>query len=151
MGERKPKRPHKQAKWSREDERRLKEMFRSGFSWREISEVIGRSMMAVRHRAYRNGLRRFSGNGKLRNPSRSTIYHRRYKSRYPEKVAAHKAVEYAITYGDLRREPCAVCGNSPTHAHHHDYDDPLNVTWLCPQCHADEHKHRSGFGSGGPF
>lgn len=32
-----------------------------------------------------------------------------------------------------------VCGSRNAQAHHDDYSRPLDVTWLCPSCHAAEH------------
>ncbi|MEE9351687.1 MAG: hypothetical protein V3U78_05460 [Thiotrichaceae bacterium] len=39
-------------------------------------------------------------------------------------------------------EHCEHCNIKPDvmHAHHRDYDKPLHVIYLCPQCHSDEHK-----------
>jgi len=56
------------------------------------------------------------------------------------KRKAHRAVEYARKVGWLTKLPCHVCKNPNTHAHHDDYDRPLDVIWLCPQCHKDRHK-----------
>ena len=61
---------------------------------------------------------------------------RRAKNRL--KRRAHRMVEYALAHGRLQRQPCA-CGNPNSQAHHHDYNKPLDVTWLCPLCHAKEH------------
>jgi len=58
----------------------------------------------------------------------------------PEKRSAHIIVGNAIRDGKLIRQSCEVCGNKSTHAHHDDYSRPLEVRWLCPQCHSDEHR-----------
>lgn len=49
--------------------------------------------------------------------------------------------------------PCEVCGSTVRiHAHHGDYTKPLEVKWLCPKHHAEEHKAmraaagKSGYG-----
>jgi ribosomal protein S27AE len=55
------------------------------------------------------------------------------------KIAAHNAVKLAKERGDLIPKPCEQCGDEPTHAHHDDYSKPLDVRWLCPQCHRAEH------------
>ena len=35
---------------------------------------------------------------------------------------------------------CEHCGSeSPLHGHHHDYDKPLSVIWLCVSCHRQIH------------
>lgn len=45
---------------------------------------------------------------------------------------------YANTYqrrGLLKKEPCEICGDKNTEKHHHDYSKPLEVNWLCKDCH----------------
>lgn len=64
-----------------------------------------------------------------------------YRAEYPKKYAAHSAVHCAKIKGILVAGECEVCGsNENTHAHHDDYDKPLDVRWLCPQHHRDWHK-----------
>lgn len=64
-----------------------------------------------------------------------------YRSEFPKKYAAHSAVHCAKIKGVLVPGECEVCGSSnQTHAHHDDYDKPLDVRWLCPQHHRDWHK-----------
>jgi hypothetical protein len=71
---------------------------------------------------------------------------RRHVARHPEKSAARKSVAQALRSGTLVREPCEVCGLSHGHtrldgtrvhveAHHDDYDQPLEVRWLCGDHH----------------
>lgn len=58
---------------------------------------------------------------------------------------AYSKVRNAIKYGVLvRPDICERCGKDPgkasdgrskIHAHHHDYDKPLDVEWLCAKCH----------------
>ena len=52
---------------------------------------------------------------------------------------AHNAVARAVKKGILVRQPCEMCGNEKTVAHHEDYDKPLAVTWLCQPCHKKRH------------
>lgn len=61
--------------------------------------------------------------------------------------AHHEArwkVRRAIESGRLTRQPCEVCGVSPTHAHHDDYSKPLEVRWLCPHHHREHHAKATG-------
>jgi|SRR5712664_102594 len=70
-----------------------------------------------------------------------TEYQRKWRERNPEKLAAHKAVSVALSKGVLRRpRVCSRC-NEPCkpHAHHADYSKPLQVEWLCWDCHNVEH------------
>jgi hypothetical protein len=52
---------------------------------------------------------------------------------------AHSAVARAIRKGNLIPEVCSKCSNEKTVAHHEDYDQPLNVVWLCQSCHKKRH------------
>lgn len=72
---------------------------------------------------------------------------RNYIEKSPEKRAAQAAVYNAIRDGKLHRSPCCMApGCFSTHdiqAHHHDYQQPLDVNWLCGKCHYAVHKqHR---------
>lgn len=63
--------------------------------------------------------------------------------RRPEQIAARNAVNHAIERGELRREPCVVCGIEPTHAHHHlgyEPENRLDVLWLCTLHHGAAHR-----------
>jgi hypothetical protein len=59
----------------------------------------------------------------------------RWNVRHPEAYRAHYAVSNAIRDGRLAKQPCTICGELKTHAHHRDYGKPLDVTWLCVKCH----------------
>jgi hypothetical protein len=58
------------------------------------------------------------------------------------------AVHMAIKAGILTRQPCETCntdgiqdtGFPKVSAHHDDYNQPLNVRWLCTVCHAIWHR-----------
>lgn len=70
-----------------------------------------------------------------------TVSNRRWQEKFPEKRAAHKAVENAIKTGKLSREGCEICGGIVgIHAHHDDYSKPLSVRWLCPAHHQERHR-----------
>jgi hypothetical protein len=58
---------------------------------------------------------------------------------------ANLAVFHAVRRGDLVRQPCEVCGNPKSEAHHPDYARPLDVMWLCRSHHIQwHHKHGPG-------
>ena len=61
-------------------------------------------------------------------------------ARYPERIAARKAVFEAVRSGRLIRQACERCGDYPGHAHHEDYSKPLDVRWLCRSCHREYHE-----------
>ncbi len=65
---------------------------------------------------------------------------------------AHSAVKKAVAQGTLTRpERCARCGRDVgaknIAAHHEDYSKPLDVVWLCRNCHGRaEHPREGRFG-----
>lgn len=63
-----------------------------------------------------------------------------YREMFPEKHKAHKAVETALLFGRLVKQPCEVCGNKKSQAHHDDYSKRLDVRWLCPSHHNELHR-----------
>jgi hypothetical protein len=62
------------------------------------------------------------------------------KRKFPEKIAARRAVRDALYRGILVRKPCEECGIKKVHAHHDDYSKPLKVRWLCDTHHKKLHK-----------
>jgi hypothetical protein len=62
-----------------------------------------------------------------------------------KKQKAHALVSAAVERGDLVPQPCEVCGKikhigvNRMHAHHDDYDKPLDVRWFCSSHHHEAH------------
>jgi hypothetical protein len=48
---------------------------------------------------------------------------------------AHWWVARAVKNGIIKKEDCAICSNPNVQAHHEDYNEPLEVIWLCPIHH----------------
>ena len=70
---------------------------------------------------------------------------RRWRRENPRKRAAQVETGNAIRDGRLVRQPCEVCGDPKSHAHHTDYTRPLDVMWLCAVHHAEWHaRHGEG-------
>lgn len=63
----------------------------------------------------------------------------KYRREYPERCKARREVSKAKEKGIIIQEPCSVCGESITEAHHIDYNKPLDVVWLCNQHHREIH------------
>lgn len=53
--------------------------------------------------------------------------------------AATGAVAHALRGGRIRKQPCEICGDPNTEAHHPDYSKPLDVRWLCREHHLAVH------------
>ena len=67
------------------------------------------------------------------------------RARDPQKLRARQKLRTEIKAGRISK-PC-TCDDcrqqfsiAMIHGHHEDYSKPLEVNWLCPQCHADRHK-----------
>ena len=60
-----------------------------------------------------------------------------------EKRNAHSRVQRAIENGLLiKPSTCQICGKCECEiqGHHHDYSKPLDVVWVCTECHGKLHK-----------
>ena len=81
---------------------------------------------------------------KARNVWWVSEYKRRWRARYPEKDRCHELVRAAVRRGDLVRPTrCQSCGaRGRTQAHHQSYQAPLDVQFLCDDCHAQRHPGR---------
>lgn len=60
-----------------------------------------------------------------------------------DKIIARQAVTRALRKGKLVRP--SICSNcrecvGKTHAHHTDYRKPLQIEWLCVECHKEIHR-----------
>jgi len=57
------------------------------------------------------------------------------------RLAAKNAVKYALKVGKLVKEPCWICGEIMSEAHHSSYakDMRLAVSWLCSVHHNEIH------------
>lgn len=65
---------------------------------------------------------------------------KKYRENNQKKYQCHGIVAYAIKCGNLKSEPCEICGENKAHAHHDDYDNPLDVRWLCSKHHNEWHR-----------
>lgn len=67
-------------------------------------------------------------------------YQIKRRIKYKGKNLARQKVSNSIRNGKLIRQPCVVCGNIKSEAHHSDYRKPLCITWLCFKHHREAHK-----------
>lgn len=75
-------------------------------------------------------------------------YLKEWRAKYPKKYKAHSIVNYNMRNGNLHKEPCEICGEENSVAHHDDYAKPLNVRWLC-QAHHKQWHAENGEGKNG--
>ena len=71
---------------------------------------------------------------------------KKWRQADPRRMRCHNAVARAVRSGKLRKQSCEMCGALKTLAHHENYDDPLNVRWLCQPCHKARHKELDELG-----
>ena len=62
------------------------------------------------------------------------------KEERAKRAKARSTFNHYMRNKRLDRKPCEVCGNPKAEAHHDDYDKPLEVRWLCFECHREWHK-----------
>lgn len=62
--------------------------------------------------------------------------------KYPEQSAARDALNHAVRDGRvIKDDECERCGADwRLDAHHEDYSKPLEVVWLCKECHGARHR-----------
>lgn len=53
---------------------------------------------------------------------------------------ANSLVFQEIRNGKLLKNNCEICNSTFSHAHHENYDKPLDVRWLCPKHHMELHQ-----------
>jgi len=76
----------------------------------------------------------------LSNREKIRDYAREAKQRNPEKARARMLLNSAVKSGKILKCNCKVCGSVKSEAHHPDYNNPLDVVWLCRIHHIEEHK-----------
>ncbi len=102
-----------------------------------------RVMQDPKLRAVRRAQTRIT-NAKWRkaNPQKNHASERAYQDREPEKMHARWSLRGAVRRGNLVKPKVCSCCRQPTlandlHGHHADYGKPLDVEWLCRECHGD--------------
>lgn len=84
------------------------------------------------------------------NPSKARAKRERHRARHPEKARARWTLHSAVAEGRIvKADACEDCGvffgdARKLHGHHEDYSKPLEVAWLCKDCHAARHRTKEG-------
>lgn len=58
-----------------------------------------------------------------------------------KRIKARGILNHYLRDKNIIRPSCNVCGHPMAEAHHHDYDRPLDVVWLCFRHHREIHQH----------
>lgn len=79
------------------------------------------------------------------NPERTAEHRRGQYERTPALIIARVLLGKAVRDGRITKpDGCEDCGQvTPSrrlHGHHQDYSKPLDVEWLCKDCHWDRHR-----------
>jgi hypothetical protein len=88
----------------------------------------------------RERLKKMSHEYRLEHPESTGDSRRLWRAKYPQKKKAHSVIWRAIKKGRIAKQPCSICGEINTHAHHDDYNQPLNIRWLCKAHHVAWHR-----------
>ncbi len=94
---------------------------------------------ADERREYSKAHRRENGE---RYALRRRLSYTEQKRRHPRRTRAIYLLANAVADGRKEKPTnCSECGGGGLiHGHHHDYDKPLDVEWLCHDCHMKRHR-----------
>ena len=71
-----------------------------------------------------------------------TKAHIKERAKFPGKIKARQKLKNAIRAGKITRpDTCESCKEKKfVEGHHEDYSKPLEVDWLCIECHTELHR-----------
>jgi len=96
---------------------------------------------AYEHRHFSESRPRILAYDRKRGSRQSSADVNEYRKNNPKKYKAHIAVGNALREGKLHRpDRCSHCKvECKPEGHHEDYQKPLDVVWLCSECHRNLH------------
>lgn len=77
-------------------------------------------------------------------PEISIIAQRKFRKLHPDIYKAYTVVRTKRRYGHIVPPPaCSLCGTDKVRieGHHYDYSRPLDLTWVCHDCHVKIHQN----------
>lgn len=103
------------------------------------------SNQCIRKAIYYRNFAKYQLKGKKRYQKLSKEERRKrwtlHRQRHPEKSRARNLLAAAKKRGEIIAQSCEVCGEKKVHAHHYDYNKPLDVMWLCSKHHGEWHRN----------
>lgn len=122
--------------------RRVATLYERGLSIKDIADYYGITRQAMHKILQRRGV-------VFRDNKKYGVDNHFYRGGGTANGRAQDLCERAIAKGILVPEPCECCGDfgkmvdgrNKIHAHHDNYNKPLEVRWLCQNCHHKWHKN----------
>lgn len=111
--------------------------------WRQSSK--GKIWYSKYRQRKRESLRVNSANWRKRHPDKVRENSREMREKYQTEYKARGVLNSAVYSGRIiKPSRCSSCmANCPSHMihghHYNGYDNPLDVEWLCSECHGRSH------------
>lgn len=98
----------------------------------------------MRNQEYFRGLAR-EHHKKYKQTEMGKNSYKRHRIKWPNVYRSRQKVSNAIGSGKITRPlTCSECPSSTRiQGHHDDYGKPLDVRWLCQECHSAWHRHNT--------
>lgn len=111
------------------------------FLFREHIRRTPEQLEQIRLRIGANQVQEKNPNWKNGRSTNHYYYKKRMVEKYPLKNLARARVYYHKRQGNIIPGTCEECGTKfSIEAHHPDYEEGLNIIWLCTVCHRELHK-----------
>lgn len=95
-------------------------------------------MGKMREKAKRHYFNKLKGTEEYKEKRREAQKKWYKKNKY--KRRAHKIARKALLAGRIKKDNCDICNGKETEMHHEDYSKPLDIIWLCKNCHMAKHR-----------
>lgn len=103
--------------------------------------VNSKKGMAQRRAESNEDIKTYRREWRAGNKEKVKRHNEKYRAAFKNRIIANRIIERAIAKGTLKRMPCEVCGSAKVHAHHSNYNKPLEVKWLCETHHRQWHEN----------
>lgn len=111
---------------------------------RIASPEVARARDKAKREADPDGVKRRYQSWRERDPDKAKALRAKacaaHRERHPDRTRARAETREALRIGIITRQPCEVCGDPKSEAHHPDYAKPMEIKWLCRTHHHQEHK-----------